>query len=100
MSTGGTHPYRITLIGEVPSEISRLARRASFLGKKKPYLDAWLAIEKRLSSNPSEYGEHRFRLLNGDLVFRTGAVQPVAIHFSVNEKHRVVFVLKVFLLGD
>jgi hypothetical protein len=99
MNAAGNQSCRVTLVGDVSDEIKRLAKEAASLGKKQAYLEAWLAIEKRLSSDPTQFGECRFRLLKGDLLCHIGAIQPVAVRFAVHEKSRNVFVLKVFLLG-
>ena len=96
--SAGDEPYRISLLGNVPAEIRRLAGVAASLGKKQAYLDAWLDIEKRISSAPSGFGELRFNLLKGELHFHVGAVRPVVVNFAFHEKERVVFVLEIFLL--
>ena len=91
--------YRLTLVGDVPTGIRNLAKAAALRGKKQAYLDALLAIEKRLSADPIQFGECGYRLLKGDLQCHIGAIQPVAVQFAIHEARREVFVLKIFLPG-
>ena len=100
MNPDGMQPYRLTLVGDVAKEIKSLAQQAALFGKKRAYLDAWLAIEKRLANTPTDFGEYCFSLLKGDMLCHIGAIQPVAVRFAIHEKSRDVFVLKVFLLGS
>jgi len=100
MTAAGNEPYRLTLVGEVREEIKRLGKAAASSGKKQSYLDAWLTIEDRLSSDPCEFGECSFHLLKGELRCHIGAIRPVAVRFAVHENNRDVFILKVFLLGS
>jgi hypothetical protein len=92
--------YRISLVGDVPSAIRKFASVAASLGKKKAYLEAWLTIESHLTTNPHQFGECRYTLLNGDLQCHIGAMAPVAVEFAVHEKTRTVMVLKAYLLGS
>lgn len=92
--------YRITLVGDVPKTIRALDKKAAARGQKKAYRDAFLAIEKRISENPVEFGECCYHLLSGDLRCQVGAIRPVVVQFAIHEKRREVFLLNVFLLGS
>ncbi|MBI2807602.1 MAG: hypothetical protein HYX68_21690 [Planctomycetes bacterium] len=93
-------PYRITLVGTVREETKRLAKVAASVGKKIAFLDALKAIEARLSGDPSQFGELRYHLANGEFACHIGAISPVAIQFAIHQGRRDVLILKISLLGS
>lgn len=62
-------------------------------------MEAWLAIEKKLQTDPLHFGEVCYHLLNGELRCHIGAIKPVALEFGIHEAKRIVLVRKVILLG-
>ena len=96
---GSPVPYKVEISGVIKTEIKRLANLAATAGQKQAYLDAWLAIEKRLQSDPLQFGECCYHLAKGKLRCQIGVVSPVAVEFAIHEEKHTVVLLKIFLLG-
>ncbi len=83
----------------IKAEIKTLAKQAAALGQQQAYFDAWLEIEKRLQSEPLQFGECHYYMSKGKLRCHFGVVGPVAVEFAIHEGKRAVVLLKVSLLG-
>ena len=91
--------YRLEISGNIKNEIRKLAKYAASIGQRQAYHQAWLAIEKRLVSEPLQFGECRYHMAKGKLRCHIGVIQPVAVEFAIYAEKHGVILLKVFLLG-
>jgi hypothetical protein len=66
--------YKVEIPSFVKAQIKALAKAASSLGQKHAYCDAWLAIEKRLQTDPLQFGECRYHMAKGKLRCHIGVI--------------------------
>jgi hypothetical protein len=56
-ANGSPFKYRVEISSFIKTEIKTLANQAAALGQQQIYFDAWIGIEKRLQSEPLQFGE-------------------------------------------
>jgi mRNA-degrading endonuclease RelE of RelBE toxin-antitoxin system len=98
-SNGAPRKYKLEISSFIKAQIKALAKQAAMIGQDQAYSDAWLAIEKRLQDDPSQFGEWHYNMAKGKLRCHIGVISPVAVEFAIHEEIHAVILLKVSLLG-
>ena len=98
-ANGSPFKYKVDISSFIKAEIKTLAKQAAALGQQQAYFDAGREIEKRLQSEPLQFGKCHYYMSKGKLRCHIGVVGPVAVEFAIHEEKRAVVLLKVSLLG-
>src|ERR1700722_15302178 len=98
MSENGA-PFQVSVSGEVAQEIKGCAKVAASMGMRALFISSLEAIYQRLRHDPLDFGERRFGAKTLKLSCHIGAIRPVAVQFAVHEELRLVFLVKVILMG-
>jgi hypothetical protein len=64
-ANGSPFKYKVEISSFIKAEIKTLAKQAVALGQQQAYFDAWLEIEKRLQSEPLQFGECHYVHVEG-----------------------------------
>jgi hypothetical protein len=92
----GQAHYRISIPGPVRARIRLLAGKAAALGIQPQFVKALRDINRRLSSEPSSFGELT-RRLGPATIEHIGSAPPLTVRFAIHQIERAVFLLQVIL---
>jgi hypothetical protein len=87
------------MLGDVSKQINSLGSQAEALGQLEAYTDALENIVRRLTQDPTRFGDYHYALLDGDIRLYVGAINPVAVRYFVHEKSKDVYIRELLLLG-
>jgi hypothetical protein len=97
-SAYGERFYRLGFSGMIRRKFRELLRQAVWEGRGPQFREALRSIFHRLAREPNELGEPLYRLHVLDLNVRAVVVGPLAVHFAVHDRRRLVFIKSVDLL--
>jgi hypothetical protein len=90
--------YRLIYPEAVRQLIRDLGRRAKQLGWAAEFVAALRGIERRLQSDPLEFGEPLRHLLHVDLLERHGGQQRVFVRYAVDCTRHLVYVMHCIVM--
>ncbi|MFO0965600.1 MAG: hypothetical protein U0793_08460 [Gemmataceae bacterium] len=91
--------FRLSLFPGVPAQIRALDEQATARGIQDVFRAKLAEVNRRLQTNPREFGEPASYYANAKLMVRHAALAPVYVRYAVHQEQSVVFVLEVKLLG-
>jgi hypothetical protein len=97
-SNGG--PYGVHFSGAVAQGLLQIQRLASEQGRGEAVLTAFRQAIRRLTQDPTNFGEPLYRLPALRMQIRSGVIGPLVIHFAVCEDRPLVFIKGAELLTD
>ncbi len=92
-------PYAVHASGVIKRRIVALQEQATLEGRGTAALAAYRQILQRLRTDPLQFGEPQYPLVNMRLQVRKCSVRPFVVHFAVGEEYQIVFIKEVHLLG-
>jgi hypothetical protein len=87
--------YRIDQTRRVVKEIRNLTARATALGIRQEFFQAWHSIIEQLRSRPVEWGDPQWRIRKPGGSVCHGIASPLFVQFVVYEEERAVCILAV-----
>lgn len=96
MSRNGA--IRVDMAPAVLARLRELLLRAEARGDGPAALSAARTINRRLHTQPREFGEPLYRLAHLGLMLRVAAVRPLTVYFAVHDTEPLVLVQRFELL--
>jgi hypothetical protein len=103
MSGGKNGPpirYRVGVSQKLQHVIKELSQRAKNAGTLDKFSTALTFIFWRLQTDPLVFGEPTHHLAHLSLVIRTGAAQPVVVHYGVHVEKQFVILQNIVLISS
>jgi len=88
-------PYKITFLGNHGSWLRACGERAAERGVLNDYTAAVKSIERRLATDPLEWGDPQNRLRHLQLLLYHGIQSPLHVYYAVDEARRIVYVQEI-----
>jgi hypothetical protein len=99
MSSEGTPGYQVHHSAFIAQMFRDLQVQATQEERGREFLDAAKEALARLTTDPFEFGEPRYRLPVLHLQVRSAIIRPLVIHFAVHEEEPLVYIHFVKLLS-
>ena len=96
-SNGGS--YGVHFSGAVRQSLLIIQHRPSEQGRGEAVLTAFRQAIRRLTQDPTNFGEPLYRLPNLCMSVRNGVIRPLYIDYAVCEDRPLVFIKAVRLLS-
>jgi hypothetical protein len=97
-SNGGS--YGVHFSGAVRQSLLIIQHRPSEQGRGEAVLTAFRQAIRRLTQDPTNFGEPLYRLPALRMQIRSGVIGPLVIHFAVSEERPLVFIKGAELLAE
>jgi hypothetical protein len=87
-------PYWVTCIGQSNEQLKALMAQAIRLGKREDFLSAAKEITRRLTVDPSQWGDPLYHYRHLELVHYRGVLAPLYVLYAVDERRKLVYVTR------
>jgi hypothetical protein len=89
------HLYKIVFLGGQGALLRAYGAEAAKRGFLDSYVAAVQTIERRLTTDPSEWGDPQNRLRQLQLLLYHGIQSPLHLYYAVDEERRIVYVQEI-----
>src|SRR5262249_10433301 len=100
MAGGSEGPFRVINVKAATAQIKALYVQAKLLGTEGPLRKSLAGNQRRLETDPLEFGEPLYQLRGLGLQVRLAPFAPLYVRFAVDEERRLVYVLHLVCQGD
>jgi hypothetical protein len=84
----------------VLQKLKAILRQAKAAGKLAKFQEAALEFDRRLRTDPLEFGELKSYLKSLDLKMHIAFARPLMVEFGIQEKLRIVIVKRVLVVSE
>jgi hypothetical protein len=84
--------FQVTILSDVADEIRQMANHAKTIGLGISFSEDLAVVNKRLSTDPSDWGDPMFDHHQLRMTRYRGRCTFLYVHFSIHESNRQVFV--------
>jgi hypothetical protein len=90
--------FRTVYVEQVRAQFTDWGRQAQAAGMLPAFLEALNTIDRRLRTDPLEWGEARNRLPHADLTVCCGFEARILIRYGVDPRRKIVYITACQLL--
>ncbi len=96
---GQSRTFSVTMSAGTARALKEFHLQAIARGNGTKFLGAFRSIEKRLRTDPLEFGESLYRLPALELIVCQAVVSPIVVDYAVHKERLLVFIKGFKILG-